>query len=336
MAKVIEPFPNSLNLDIDIWCEDFKSSLQMIDETIRLRGLSFHSKEDMLMHPQARIVPAHAGSNYVNYSPSANEPYFSLLQNVDDEFSAKTRHSRFAELIDLEARLEARNPLQHRSSFGNALSAVPNASTGGPPGIRPHDRISPPATMPSVQRAPTMPGQRPPMQRRMPSNSNPASQSALYNKRAAKPIAGNLFTPKRPTVPHRQNSLIHGNNLPRGLQREKRVQMIDFDDATAMQQNAADALRKAKEDEKMEKLAKRQAALERKRQRDEEEKRAMDEAKEKKAAAKKKAKTTASKRKQSVTEIKTDTTTRSPTASAPASPQTPTSPSPKTPKLQKF
>lgn len=38
-----------------------------------------------------------------------------------------------------------------------------------------------------------------------------------------------------------------GNNLPRGLQRVQKTQMLDFSAASAIEQNAATALKKAQE-----------------------------------------------------------------------------------------
>ncbi|CEP06905.1 hypothetical protein [Parasitella parasitica] len=372
-AHILKDYPSAqfFDLNIDGWSQDFRALLQTIGSTVKKTGINFHPPEDMLLQHNARITPQNASSTYSDYK-STHVHHFTLTTNANDIISNESRHARFSELVESEERFELAEAQQAQvvaqKRAGAELSskakrvASPTSNTPNPFPFPPH-RNSPASNsiaLPGSGRT----GFAPPRSLSMGSvGPNPTSgSSSLFTKRPARPTrpvsgvagasggGGGLFiksnkpaSSQRPMQRSATTNSMSQSNLPRGLQRVQKTQMLDFNAATAIEQNTATALKKAQDDKKAQAEAKKQEALDKKKRAAEEKREREEKKKAQKAAAaaakqaaqaaKEAAAREAKEARESAKEVKAEAAAggvmedgvKSPT-SAPTSPKTPTSP----------
>ncbi|KAI8881127.1 hypothetical protein K501DRAFT_286530 [Backusella circina FSU 941] len=255
-GNVLKDYPqtNRFNLNIEDWSDGYSPLLEKIGDSIKKNGFHFHSPEYMLMQPSARIKPTYAAATFEEYKPTKVQ-HFSLTDNTKDIISSDERWKCFDELVQSEERLEhaeartAQAVAQKREqavkrvvsptlnttnpfpfpAAGSNTSAPPRRMSGGPIRNIPQRSSStghnplftrPPRPAPSGSSSLFITGKR----------GKPAS---LFNKTAA--------ASARPTnaVP-----------LPRGLQKEKKTQMLDLSALTQFEHNNELARQKAEEGKK--------------------------------------------------------------------------------------
>ncbi|CAO3630659.1 unnamed protein product [Mucor fragilis] len=277
--------------------------MQSIGATVEKNGINFHPPEDMLLQHNARITPKHASSTYADHK-STHAQHFTLTANASDIVSAEARHARFSELVESEKRSEIAEAQQaqvlSQKRAGAELSskakrlASPTSTAPNPFPFPAQHSAQTPIALPGAGRSRTIP---PP---RSASMGSVGASSSLFTKRPARPMGagpgagGNSLFIKsnrpaaagqRPMPRSNTANSMSGSNLPRGLQKVQKTQMLDFSAATAIQENAASELKRVEEDKKAKAEAKKQEALEKKRRAAEEKREKEEQKKAQRAAA---------------------------------------------------
>lgn len=204
--------------------------------------------EDLILQPCARTTPPHVSSNYTNYKATASE-HFTLTDNRKDIISSEARFARFGELVESEERNEQAEAQQAQAVAQKRAGAeLLNKAkrVASPTSSNPNPFPFPPAN--NVQ-----PNMRPggPI-RILSSGSVPAAATnALFNKRPARPAPTGLFINKARAQPRTLGGNIQKpssvSHVPRGLQRNQKTQMLDFDAASEFEQSSANAKKQAED-----------------------------------------------------------------------------------------
>ncbi|KAI8983431.1 hypothetical protein BDB01DRAFT_123165 [Pilobolus umbonatus] len=253
MANIIKGYPSSRHIEyhIDQYHPDCRQLVQNIISTVKQKGLDFHPLEDRILDADSHKVPSYATANYKRYTPTSVN-HFTLTKNKEDLISDEDRWARFNSIVQEEERAEQAVDQTKRSSVDfsrkPSIDMTNNTRTFNQP-------VKEPMMRPALGRFPSDSNRPPP---RAPSNLFIAKPKA---KVGVKSIQRSTSNP-RPSF---------SNNLPPGLQRNQKTQMLDFDAATQIeQQNANEKKRvndeiKAKQDaKKAELLMKRKKAQEEK------------------------------------------------------------------------
>lgn len=203
--------------------------------------------EDLILQPCARTTPPHISNNYSSFK-ATHTHHFTLTTNTNDIISSQDRHARFKELVESEERSEQVEAQQAQVAAQKRAGAELQSKAkrvASPTNNQPNPFPFPPTHRPSV-----------PV--RSNSNGNVPGASSLYTKRPARPAppgAGGLFIKQqRPATsrPVQRSNSIHkpalpANHLPRGLQRNQKTQMLDFNAATEIEQDTANAYKQAQD-----------------------------------------------------------------------------------------
>lgn len=199
----------------------------------------------MILQPCARTTPPFVSSNYITCK-STHLQHFSLTTKKEDIISSESRHLRFKELVESEERLE--------QAEAQAAQVVAQKRAGAELQSK-SKRIASPTN--SLQNPFPFPPTNAPARSYSLGSIPSAASSSLYTKRPARPAppgGGGLFikqqkTGQRPLqrqTPGIQKST-PTSNIPRGLQKIQKTQMLDFSAATEFEQNTANALKQAQD-----------------------------------------------------------------------------------------
>jgi hypothetical protein len=223
----------------------------------------------MILQPSARTTPPHVSSTY-SHCKSTHTHHFTLTTNTKDIISAESRHQRFSELVEneersVQAEQQQAQAVAQKRAAGHELQSNKakriNSNTTSPTS----NMTSPFAFPPSVQQQqPVRPVGM--MRQNSLGNGVPApGANSLFTKRPSRQAApsgsggGGLFVPKQKSPGQRtmapgQRPMAGGSrpppptaNLPRGLQRPQKTQMLDFSASIEFEQNTANALKKAQD-----------------------------------------------------------------------------------------
>lgn len=197
----------------------------------------------MILQPCARTIPSFVSSTYINCK-STNTRHFSLTSKKEDIISSESRHLRFKELVENEERSE--------QAEAQAAQVVAQKRAGAELQSKAKRVASPTSNLHNPFPFPPTPV------RSFSLGSVPsAAASSLYTKRPARPApSGGLFIkqqkpgqrPVQRAHPGLQKPTpMTGPNVPRGLQKVQKTQMLDFDAATEFEQNTANAVKKAQD-----------------------------------------------------------------------------------------
>lgn len=185
----------------------------------------------MILQPCARTTPPYVSSNYITCK-STHTQHFNLTDKKEDIISSESRHLRFKELVESEERLE--------QAEAQAAQVVAQKRAGAELQSKSKRIVSPTNNV------------RNPFP--FPPTRNPVSvPSSLYTKRPARPApSGGLFIKsqkpaQRPLQRPNIQKSIPPSNLPRGLQKVQKTQMLDFSAATEFEQNTANAKKQAED-----------------------------------------------------------------------------------------
>lgn len=206
----------------------------------------------MLLQPGARTTPTFASPTYTHCT-STNTRHFTLSTTPSHILSAEARHARFKDLVETEERSEqaeaqaAQVVAQKRAGAELQSKAKRVASPTNPLG---NNFPFPPPISPTTPTAANV---------TRPFSSVPsAAASSLYTKRPARPTStaatagGGLFI-KQQKPAHRPvgrpvpSKMTSPHQVPRGLQRVQKTQMLDFNAATEIEQNTANAFKQAQD-----------------------------------------------------------------------------------------
>ncbi|KAI8335045.1 hypothetical protein BC941DRAFT_431085 [Chlamydoabsidia padenii] len=323
LGDLLYNFPTTkrLNLGSNEWSNQAQSTLNNITNTVHEKGLGFHPDEFMMI--QQNAWPA---CHYTNDSYKSNEPtlvkHFQLGNNKDVTISDTERQSRFNALIQAEDDMMAlespltsptyntsnRFPIVGSNNNSNSSSintdnnvtypmAATGSSTGRPPPAlynrgsvdgRTNLRPPPPRPRPGASASSSLFIQRPMLRKpslgsdsNKPSFLRPSGPARFNRPPPANPSS--LYTnpaPPRSTMPRPEGS------IPKGFIKQSRVQMLDFDNATRLQEDNTKAIDTAKQDAQNEKEAKKQQAAEERRIAAEKRKAAAQKEKEEREASK--------------------------------------------------
>ncbi|KAI9358981.1 hypothetical protein BD770DRAFT_319991 [Pilaira anomala] len=246
-ATILQRYPESqsFDLNIDTWSTDFRSLLGNIGASIKNNGFNFHPLEDTILQLGARTTPPYVSTNYTNFN-STHKPHFKLTNNAADIISSDARHRRFKELVETEDRAQQQEAQQAQfvaqKRAGAELQSKSKRTIVSPTHAAPN-----PFTYPTPPRSHSL-------------GSIPAAATAsLYTKRPARPTpagGSGLFIQKPKPGPRSGLQSRAGggiqkstppSQLPKGLQRSQKTQMLDFNAATEFQQNINDQHKKAQE-----------------------------------------------------------------------------------------
>ncbi|KAG0187725.1 hypothetical protein DFQ28_005920 [Apophysomyces sp. BC1034] len=240
-----------------------------------IRGFGFHLSEFMMMEPE----------NWPSVT-RVSESCRSKRPTIKKHFTPRRplRKGRLAELLSLcdeEKRdqsidmtdLSSTTPPITPTTAAFTMAAAPATtsrlpSVGTRPGTMPSRKYSTgdPVGRPVVRPQSNLFITRPPVRR-------PSGPSFL---RQTNPVRFTSGQPRPPTTPI---------EVPKGFMRPSRTQMIDFNDATKLQQNNVDAIDKATQDLQTQQEARRQQQMEDRKRAVEEERRVRQQERETRAGA---------------------------------------------------
>lgn len=211
--------------------------------SVKSNGFNFHPLEDLLLHPSARITPSFVSPTYASCK-STHTHHFSLTNRSEDIISSESRHARFQQLVELETRSEQAEAQQAQVVAQKRAGAELQSKA---------KRVASPTS--NVQNPFPFP---PAPSRSYSLGSVPsAAASSLYTKRPARPAPSSGLFIKQQKPGARPVQRAHPGvtkasppQVPRGLQRVQKTQMLDFDAATEIEQNTANAYKKAQDGKK--------------------------------------------------------------------------------------
>ncbi|CEI96248.1 hypothetical protein RMCBS344292_10414 [Rhizopus microsporus] len=251
IADVLKTYPDTqqLNVNIEYWNEP-DSVLNRVKSFITENGLHFHSPEYMLLDPKVRPVPAVASPIFTSWQPTVAK-HFELTSNTEDLIHPINPGDQLIALVSMEERTEQvessvvaaqKRPGLDISNIGKRM-AVTSPTANIP---NPINTFASPPTTPTSGNFPR------PI--RPPPRGPPSGGSSLFiTKPRQRPPTGKPI--QRSPSGSRTSA-----TLPRGFQRQQRVQMLDFKAATEFEQTAAHEVSRAeqrlkaqKEEVKMEK-----------------------------------------------------------------------------------
>ncbi|KAI8096966.1 uncharacterized protein BX664DRAFT_325285 [Halteromyces radiatus] len=346
LGNILQGFATTkqLNLKCTEWSNQVQPLLHHIVSTVQDKGFGFHPKELMLMQSEAQPKVPFTNPNYESNEPTIAR-HFQLSTAKDDTISDAVRQNRFKALIQAEDDLimaEA-SPLSSPTSFNtsyrfpntnNNSMAVPGGQTRPPPSTALYARGSmdaraglrppPPRPRPATASSSSLFIQRPMVRKpslgtdtNRPSFLRP-SGPARFNRPLPPGMATNPTTSltsmnasSRPSI-HRQD-----NAIPKGFIKQSRVQMLDFNDASMLQESNTRAIDTAMQDLQNEKEARKHQLAEEKRQAAEKRKLEAQREKEEKEAAKKRKQSKTNPSTTVVTEGSNQDTTKSTSSSSP-------------------
>ncbi|KAG0167625.1 Negative elongation factor A [Apophysomyces sp. BC1015] len=279
VGNVLKDFPmtNRFNLNLQDWSssDSYNMMIGKITNAIETQGFGFHLSEFMMMEPE----------NWPSVT-RVSESCRSKRPTIKKHFTPRRplRKGRLAELLSLcdeEKRdqsidmtdLSSTTPPITPTTAAFTMAAAPATtsrlpSVGTRPGTMPSRKYSTgdPVGRPVVRPQSNLFITRPPVRR-------PSGPSFL---RQTNPVRFTSGQPRPPTTPI---------EVPKGFMRPSRTQMIDFNDATKLQQNNVDAIDKATQDLQTQQEARRQQQMEDRKRAVEEERRVRQQERETRAGA---------------------------------------------------
>ncbi|KAF7731650.1 Negative elongation factor A [Apophysomyces ossiformis] len=270
------PITNRFNFNLQDWnksSDSYSFMMEKITGAIKTQGFGFHLDEFIMMESENWPSIAYVSESYRSNRPTTKKHFTprgplrkgrlaELLALCDEE-----KREQLVEMADVSSTTPPVTPTT--TAFSAALpSPTRLPSVGARPGSLPPRKYS---TGESMVRPPARPQSnlfinRPPARR-------PSGPSFL---RQTNPVRFNPTQPKPPTTPV---------DVPKGFMRPSRTQMIDFNDATKLQQNNVDAIDKATQDLQAQQEARRQQQMEDRKRALEEQRRARQQEREARAAA---------------------------------------------------
>ncbi|KAG1153268.1 hypothetical protein G6F37_010508 [Rhizopus arrhizus] len=241
MANILETYPETQRLNIDNikhW-DHSDSVLNKLKSFIKQHGISFHSPEYMILDPKVRPVPSNVSPDFTQWQPTTTR-HCMLTENVEDRIHAISPGDQLAALAEREERAEqgADVPImtaQKRPSMADITGMGKRILTSPTSNVpNPFSSFASPPTTPTSGSFPRP--IRPP-----PPRAAPAGGSSLF---ITKPKPRSAGKPIQRTPSGSRTSA----SVPRGFQRQQRVQMLDFKAASEFEQNASAAIKKANED----------------------------------------------------------------------------------------
>ncbi|KAI8067558.1 hypothetical protein BC940DRAFT_54764 [Gongronella butleri] len=303
------------------WSDDVKPLIDHIGQVVRDEGFGFHTNEMMVTMHEAQPDIAFANEAFRSYQPSLTR-HFHLSADDADLISHKSRHARFDALIrDEEQPTMMTSPTQTSfppnvipptaPSLASAASATdplqqrpmrPGFAPGQPGGIRPQRQPSgsslfiqrPMMRKPSdgMPRPSFLRPSGPARFQRPPGAAHPAHPPPPPPGMGA---SGGRPPPRPPIAAHaaaqtataavadtQAGAATAQGDVPRGFVKRSRVQMLDFTDATILQENNIKAIEEGEKQKQHEKdVIKQQKEKERKQAQEERLRRQLEKKKEK-------------------------------------------------------
>ncbi|KAI8393298.1 uncharacterized protein BYT42DRAFT_1149 [Radiomyces spectabilis] len=284
-AHILNDFWSSkrFNTQIQEWSSSVQPVLDQVSQTIQSKGFSFHPIEFTILQVDARPDCPYVSDVFRSDKPTTAQ-HFQLSTRPGDTISSDDRMARFEtilreEKMELEeAELESSTVNAGFAKFGSSPLPSPTSAVPPQPGIPGRPPAARPGVPPrslSTGSVHGMTGMRP--------TPRPPGSSSLFMPRQPARRSPNASKPSflRPSGPPRFNSMNKATaakpdiNTPRGFIKQSRVQMLDFNDATMLQESNSEAIDKAKQNLHSQQEAKKQQAAEERRKAQEERKRAL-------------------------------------------------------------
>ncbi|CAO3680846.1 unnamed protein product [Rhizopus stolonifer] len=258
-----------LNKNLEHWNNSI-SILNKARESVHQHGISFHAPEHMLSEAENRTLPTHISKTFTQWQPTVKQ-HLQVSNDTEDLVNPINPLEQLRQMAEREE-IEGYEPTESTSEpvLAAPTVAIPQKRPSAVELTGLNKRTTSPTTA-QFASPPTTPtsGGFPPRSFRPPPPSRPpgGGGSSLFITKPRRPAGKPIQR-----APSGGGSVRSSTNMPKGFQRPQRVQMLDFNTATELQQNNSDAIKKANDDFKAkkeeEKLEKKRIAEEKKKSAD--------------------------------------------------------------------